>query len=102
MGPRGSVGIARWPWDREVAMSVLLIYDGQKLTWDEPGNSATYKASSGLPVAKHRMFRYGDSIYVFLEDYRCTWYEKVKDKGPIPTGIYKVATSVPRNPYAAY
>ena len=83
-------------------MSVLLIYDGQKLTWDEPGNPATYKASSGLIGPKHRMFLYDGAIHVFMEDYRWTWYEKMRDHGPIPSGIYKVATGVPRNPYATY
>lgn len=83
-------------------MSALLTYDGQTLAWDEPGNSATYKASSGLLGSTHRMFRYGDDIYVFQEDYRCTWYEKVMDHGPIPTGLYQVATTVPKNPYAAF
>lgn len=84
-------------------MSVRLLYDGTTLTWDtgDAGTSAKFKASSGLIGSVWRVFRFDNDVFGFMEDYRCTWYEKTRDKGPIPTGTYRVATSVPRNPYAA-
>jgi hypothetical protein len=84
-------------------MAVRLLYDGKTLTWDtgSASTSATFKASSGLIGDVMRVFRFDNDVFAFREDYRCTWYEKTRDKGPIPTGTYRVATTVPRNPYAA-
>ena len=85
-------------------MAVPLSFDGKTLTWDtgDVATSVKFKASSGVIGNTLRVFRYGNDVFGFREDYRCTWYEKTKDKGPIPTGTYTVATTFPRNPYATF
>ena len=83
-------------------MSIDLAYDGQVLTWNAPSDFAKFNASSGLVERKARMFRSDAYIYAFVEDYRCTWYEASKDRGPIPSGVYRVATKIPKQPYATF
>ena len=83
-------------------MSIQLRYDGQTLYWNAPGDTDKFKASSGLVVMNNRMFRVGNVVYAFREDYRCTFYQRYPDHGPIPTGTYTVATTIPKNPYATF
>ena len=82
-------------------MAIKLHYSGKWLHWmGEGGDSAKFHASSGLVGTDKkgedlvRMFRVGPIVHVLVLDWRCTWYEKMRDHGPIPTGTYQVATQV--------
>jgi hypothetical protein len=90
------------PVREDLNMAVSLLFDGKWLYWNAPGDTAKYHASSGLVEGTDRMFRIGPWVYVFREDYRCSWDQKTKDRGPIPTGTYTVATTIPKNPYATF
>jgi hypothetical protein len=87
-------------------VAVKLHYSGKWLHWSGDGGDAKFHASSGLIGSDEegddemRMFRVGTRVFVFRLDYRCTWYEKTKNRGPIPTGTYQVATKV--KGYASY
>lgn len=83
-------------------MAISLLYDGKRLHWIDPAGNAKFHASSGLVENANRMFRDGPWVYVFREDYRCTWYQKTRDRGPLPTGTYTLATTFPKNPYATF
>jgi hypothetical protein len=83
-------------------MAITLTYDGKTLTWNGPDGVVKFNASSGLREKNVRMFRSDGWIFVFVEDYRCTWYQTIKDRGPVPNGVYKVATTVPKHPFATY
>jgi hypothetical protein len=88
-------------------MAIHLFYSGQRLFWvGEHGEVARFNASSGLVGSDKqgeawiRMFRVGPIVYVFVLDWRCTWYQKMRDHGPIPSGTYQVATHT--KGYASY
>lgn len=88
-------------------MAASLHYDGQTLFWNDGKTDYTFKASSGIHGNEKepgaiRVFRVGTIGYAFREDYRWSWYEKTKDRGPVPTGTYTVESSILKQPWAEY
>ncbi len=85
-------------------MADFLRYDGQTLFWEDGKTRKEFKASSGIYEVpeKERVFRVGNIVYRFLEDYRWSWYEKYKDHGPIPSGTYTVESAILKQPWSEY
>ena len=81
-------------------MAVFLRYDGRSLYWEEGTTRKAFLASSGIHATPIRAFRVGTVVYCFREDYRWRWYEKVKDRGPIPSGTYTVESRILKQPWA--
>lgn len=81
-------------------MAASLVYDGQTLEWNDGKSKKSFKASSGVTANAIRVFRVGTVVFAFFEDYRWSWYEKLKDHGPIPSGTFTVESAILKQPWA--